>query len=284
MQILSGCLQLFSYLLRNVNCCCMHSAYICFSWLSTWKLHMCFICLVLHCSVFVIVSLWSYILPGCMCFADVWWKFGQLCWCEKHSCWNGHILSSAGNPHLIDTCLCPMLADLFRCFFLYLHCSFQDDYLDCFGDPEVIGKVNESVPFNCISLSIFQIHVQYLYAQPITWYRISCFVSYLFIYQCSFSLTDWDRHWRFQVLLAGCASHWACQWRSDENITCKSSLVWLPFSSFSWIKSNVLDVIFQENYGKKDAACVAKVKALYKELNLQVWMLCFGATIPCLCT
>jgi len=26
----------------------------------------------------------------------------------------------------------------------------------------------------------------------------------------------------------------------------------------------------QENYGKKDPACVAKVKNLYKELNLEV--------------
>nr|XP_040260059.1 farnesyl pyrophosphate synthase isoform X3 [Aegilops tauschii subsp. strangulata] len=72
--------------------------------------------------------------------------------------------------------------------------SFQDDYLDCFGDPEVMGKIGTDIEdFKC---------------------------SWLFV----------------QALV-----------RVDERQK---------------------DILF-ENYGKSDPACVAKVKALYKELNLE---------------
>lgn len=30
-------------------------------------------------------------------------------------------------------------------------------------------------------------------------------------------------------------------------------------------------LVFQENYGKDDAACIAKVKALYNDLKLEVF-------------
>lgn len=70
----------------------------------------------------------------------------------------------------------------------------QDDYLDCFGDPEVIGKIGTDIEdFKC----------SWLVVQALE--------------------------------------------RADEN------------------QKNIL----METYGKKDPACVAKVKAVYKDLNLQ---------------
>ncbi|KAF7037332.1 hypothetical protein CFC21_047729 [Triticum aestivum] len=75
-----------------------------------------------------------------------------------------------------------------------IYFQIQDDYLDCFGDPEVMGKIGTDIEdFKC---------------------------SWLFV----------------QALV-----------RVDERQK---------------------DILF-ENYGKSDPACVAKVKALYKELNLE---------------
>ncbi|KAJ1263890.1 hypothetical protein BS78_09G220800 [Paspalum vaginatum] len=71
----------------------------------------------------------------------------------------------------------------------------QDDYLDCYGDPQFIGKIGTDIED----------------------------------YKCS---------WLVVQALE----------RADENQKC----------------------ILFENYGKKDPACVAKVKNLYKELNLEV--------------
>ncbi|XP_039125734.1 farnesyl pyrophosphate synthase-like [Dioscorea cayenensis subsp. rotundata] len=70
----------------------------------------------------------------------------------------------------------------------------QDDYLDCFGDPEVIGKIGTDI----------------------------------------------------------------------EDFKCS----WLVVQAIERANEDQMKIL-HENYGKKDAACVAKVKALYKELNLQ---------------
>ncbi|KAJ1284919.1 hypothetical protein BS78_03G242500 [Paspalum vaginatum] len=81
---------------------------------------------------------------------------------------------------------------------------FQNDYLDCFGDPTVFGK-----------LSMF-------YSQSILW-------------QIGTDIEEFKCSWLFvQALL-----------RADNKQK---------------------DFLF-ENYGKSDPACVAKVKALYKELD-----------------
>lgn len=72
--------------------------------------------------------------------------------------------------------------------------QIQDDYLDCFGDPEVMGKIGTDI----------------------------------------------------------------------EDFKCS----WLFVQALERIDEKRKDILF-ENYGKSDAACVAKVKDLYKELNLE---------------
>ncbi|KAM0921325.1 hypothetical protein ACQ4PT_006957 [Festuca glaucescens] len=72
--------------------------------------------------------------------------------------------------------------------------QIQDDYLDCFGDPEDMGKIGTDIED----------------------------------YKCS----------------------------------------WLFVQALACVDEKQKDILF-ENYGKSDPACVEKVKALYKELNLE---------------
>lgn len=39
---------------------------------------------------------------GSVCTAIGRWKFGQFCWCEEHSCWNGHIFPSTGKSGICE--------------------------------------------------------------------------------------------------------------------------------------------------------------------------------------
>ena len=82
-------------------------------------------------------------------------------------------------------------------------------------------------------------------------------------------IIDWDWHWRLQVLLASCPSSWACWWGPKEHSICKSPHATLSFPLI-WRLLSKQFMLLQENYGKKDPASVAKVKNLYKELDLEV--------------
>lgn len=75
-----------------------------------------------------------------------------------------------------------------------IYFQIQDDYLDCFGDPEVMGKIGTDI----------------------------------------------------------------------EDFKCS----WLLVQALVRVNERQKDILF-ENYGKSDPACVEKVKALYKELNLE---------------
>jgi len=74
------------------------------------------------------------------------------------------------------------------------------------------------------------------------------------------------------VLLVGGKSIGAKQQRTEESVICNSSIFFITNCFLINIGINLLIyyVRFQENYGKSDPANVAIVKALYKELDLQV--------------
>lgn len=70
--------------------------------------------------------------------------------------------------------------------------------------------------------------------------------------------------------MVGGKSTGTLQWGTKESVTCKSGSSFVCYL-VSPIKIGIAHLLcLQENYGKPDPANVAKVKALYKELDLQV--------------
>lgn len=73
------------------------------------------------------------------------------------------------------------------------------------------------------------------------------------------------------MLLACCESARTKWWKTEEFATCKKPEVPSIKSGFlNWRKIMVVYGLVQENYGKADTDCVARVKELYKALNLEV--------------
>lgn len=67
--------------------------------------------------------------------ASVGSEFGRQCSSEEYLSWNGRLFPNSGTIIIFPGVFsASQLMLLVRAF-------FQDDYLDCFGDPDVIGKV-----------------------------------------------------------------------------------------------------------------------------------------------
>lgn len=88
----------------------------------------------------------------------------------------------------------------------------------------------------------------------------------------SFWPSDWNIHWRFQVFLVGGKSIGAKQWGTKGILHVRGKFPYtfcLPF--LVNIEINLIfDCLLPRELRKPDPANVAKVKALYKELDLQV--------------
>ncbi|CAK9148890.1 unnamed protein product [Ilex paraguariensis] len=102
-----------------------------------------------------------------------------------------------------------------------IYFQVQDDYLDCFGDPEVIGKIGTDIEdFKC------------------SWLVVK-----------ALELVNEEQKKLLYV-------------RKDLSFCFFISAIRIRFAYPG-------KALSQENYGKQDPACVAKVKELYETLNLQ---------------
>ncbi|XP_035666671.1 farnesyl pyrophosphate synthase-like isoform X2 [Branchiostoma floridae] len=156
--------------------------------------------------------------------------------------------------------------------------QIQDDYLDCYGDPAVTGKVGTDVEENKCSWLVVQA-LRLVDARQRTTLQVCLFVC---LFVCL--REGWDRRGGEQVQLAGGAGTTAGRRPATSYATglfvclfvCGKVGTGVEENKCSWLVVQALRLVdarqratLQENYGQNDPAKVAAVKQLYQELRLQ---------------
>jgi hypothetical protein len=148
-------------------------------------------------------------IKGCVCPAALWREFGQVWWCREHPCWNGNILSSPGNNYFA---VC-----------IYVNCFLSEAlvYLVLIW----LFSIRMTIWIVMVILNLLArlVHLSI----SVTWTSILVILIFFLLAILIWSMLifniDRNWYWRLQVLMASCASPWACWWEPKAHSICKSS-------------------------------------------------------------
>jgi hypothetical protein len=165
----------------------------------------------------------------------------------------------------------------------------QDDYLDCYGAPEVIGKVCISV---CNRACCRMCRVSCLVSRVSCLVsRVSCLVSRVSCLVSRVSCLGRGRgRGRGSVL---CVVRVCAAASLRLSCACVQIGTDIQDNKCGWLIVQALNIanaeqkaLLQANYGRHDDECVKRVKDLYRELNLEKvpCCVCLAAVLPRACT